>query len=139
MNELFVLFTYDERADYIAKLDKSAYKVGTIDSKKFFGTDLNRWFTDEMINFGGERHAGGHRTGKNVKYITLEDLSTGEVHVWGVEFEVKVGDSIKTDVLIMENVVLEYNYNYAVESGAVLDWPTLKYYIDVFNPADYIE
>lgn len=90
------MFTYDERAEYIATLDKSAYKVGTIDSKSFFGVDLNRWFTGEMIDFGGERHDGGYRTGKNIKYITLEN-------------------------------------------GAVLDWPTLKYYIDVFNPADYLE
>ena len=142
LRELFVLFSYDERKAYIDKLDKSAYKVGTIDVDDFFTEgNLDKHFTGDMYSFGGERY-DGYRTGANCTYklITLEDLSTGEAHVWGVEFDVTNGSDTKTDVMIMENVIIYYNqWEYAEEYGTIMNWPTLKYYSDLFNPADYLE
>lgn len=48
---------------------------------------------------------------------------------------------IVTDVMLMEDVVINYNLDtgYGNEFGYILDWPTLKYYKNVFDPADYFE
>ena len=122
-------------------MDKSAYKVGTIDSKKYFTEgSIDIIFTGGKHDFGGEYYDGAYKTGKNFKYITLENVATGEVDIWGVEFEVKDGDSIKTDVMIMDNLIIEYNNSiYSSEYGHILDWQTLKYYDDIWHPADYLE
>lgn len=140
LRDIYNLLSYDERAEYIAKLDKSAYKVGTIAADKYFTTgNIDKHFTGDMYSFGGERYPGGRSNGK-YKLITLEDLSTGEVDVWGVEFDVKVDGTVKTDVMIMDNAIIDYNnWEYAEEYGTILDWPTLKYYDDIWHPADYLE
>lgn len=81
------------------------------------------------------------QTGNNVKFVTLEDLTTGEIEVWGVEFEVDpFADGLKVDVLTSDDTIIRYNNSvYAADYGRVVDWPTLKYYDDIWHPADYLE
>lgn len=142
LRDIYNLLSYDERAEYIAKLDKSAYKVGTIAADKYFTTgNIDKHFTGDKYDFSGERY-DGYFTGAGCEYklITIEDLFTGEVDVWGVEFTVSNGDETKIDVMIIDDAIIRYNNNeYAEEYGTILDWPTLKYYDDIWHPADYLE
>ncbi len=134
-------------------MDKSAYKVGTIDADDFFTEGaFGKFFTycgyeGEAYEHvrplrQGELYSLGTCTGK-YELVTLEDLATGEVHVWGVKFETTLfsNNEVVTDVMLMEEVVIEYNNDdgYGDKFGYILDWPTLKYYRDLFDPADYLE
>ncbi len=140
LRDIYALEYYAEREAYIAKLDKSAYKVGTIAADKYYTEgNLDSLFTSGDYGFGGDNYPGAHQTGE-YKLITLEDLSTGEVDVWGVEFEVVWNDEVVTDVLPSEIAVWTYNTSPLCyeQYGYILDWPTLDYYKDIHNPADWL-
>lgn len=141
LRELHSLDDYAAREAYVNKLDKSAYKVSTIKAKDFYSEgNLDALFTGDIAN---SYELAGVYYGCSIdgKYelVTVVDTATDEVDVWGVKYDASLSGETEHVRAVPELVLYAYNSIYGGEHGNILTWDSLKYYIDIFNPADYLE